>query len=401
MKITVDIGKCYALRSEMGGVVTNAKTEKPLETLAPNAQIHMTAQEPEWNVPDDCAVTKVVFNCALAALGLLGGGADKLPAGYTRLEFLEATSTQYIDTGIPLNSESDVSAVAAATREYGGYIFGSMDVTERRRLLALGNNNSQPAVFSGHGSVYRYTYNINTLVPKEYRFNGRILTVDGETVETYGEVPYFESTTPCYLFAYNRLAVGSDGRMWGRIWWLKIAGRAQFTPALDPTGTPCMFDTVTRKPFFNAGSGQFVAGVGTVAQLASLLRNLPATGGELTLSLPAEANTPEVAELLQACHDTKGWTLTVQEYRPAAAATYSLRRMRSVVWCRREQSDLGGYVDPSGIRWQIDRCAAIFGALGQDPSAYCYTPWDSVEQAAEFWELAPYVDPNDEPETLT
>lgn len=315
------------------------------------------------------------------------GTKSHLPTGYTRLEFLEATNTQYIDTGIPLNSESDVSAVAAATRASGGYIFGSMDVAERRRLLALGNNNSQPAVFSGYGSVYRYTYNINTLVPKEYRFNGRILTVDGETVETYGEVPYFESTTPCYLFAYNRLAVGSDGRMWGRIWWLKIAGRAQFTPALDPTGTPCMLDTVTRKPFYNSGTGQFIAGVGTVAQLATLLRRLPATGGELTLSLPAEAKTPEVAEAMQTCHDTKGRTLTVHEYRPAAVATYSLRRVREVVWCRQVPCEYGSYVDSTGTRRQVERCAAIFGALGQDPTAYGYEPFDSVEAAAEQWGL--------------
>ena len=152
-----------------------------------------------------------------------------------------------------------------------------------------------------------------------------------------------------------------------------------------------MFDLVTREPFRNAGSGQFVAGVGTLAQLSTLLQRLPVTGGTLTLSLPAEANTPEVADMLQACHDTKGWTLTVYEYRPAATATYSLRRVRSVVWCRREQGTNGGFIDETGARWQIDRCAAIFGRLGNDPTAYGYEPFDSVEHAAEEWGLTPYV----------
>lgn len=198
-----------------------------------------------------------------------------------------------------------------------------------------------------------------------------------------------------YLFSVN---VGGqpNSNFIGCVWAAAISYEKnilrQYVPALDPAGTPCMFDLVSKQPFKNVGSGQFVAGIGTVAQLTILLRNLPATGGALTLSLPAEANTPEVAEALQACHDTKGWTLTVHEYRPAAAATYSLRRVREVVWCRCEQTEHGSYVDSAGTRWQVERCAAIFGALGQNPTAYGYEPFDSVDAATAYWEITPYVE---------
>lgn len=33
-----------------------------------------------------------------------------------------------------------------------------------------------------------------------------------------------------------------------------------FIPALDPTGRPCMFDLVTRRPFYNQGTGEFIYG---------------------------------------------------------------------------------------------------------------------------------------------
>lgn len=33
---------------------------------------------------------------------------------------------------------------------------------------------------------------------------------------------------------------------------------AHYVPALDPTGAPCMFDTVTRTPFYNSGAGDFL-----------------------------------------------------------------------------------------------------------------------------------------------
>lgn len=29
-------------------------------------------------------------------------------------------------------------------------------------------------------------------------------------------------------------------------------------PALDPTGRPCMFDLVQRKPYYNQGTGEFL-----------------------------------------------------------------------------------------------------------------------------------------------
>ena len=92
---SVDIGKVYALRSETGGEVTD-ENGKLLETLEPNVQLRTMAQEPKWLVPDDCKVTKGNFKRALAALFLLGGGKNILPAGYTRLAYLEATGEQYI-----------------------------------------------------------------------------------------------------------------------------------------------------------------------------------------------------------------------------------------------------------------------------------------------------------------
>lgn len=31
-----------------------------------------------------------------------------------------------------------------------------------------------------------------------------------------------------------------------------------YVPALDPTGAPCMYDTVSRKTFYNSGTGDFI-----------------------------------------------------------------------------------------------------------------------------------------------
>lgn len=257
---------------------------------------------------------------------------------------------------------------------------------------------------SGHGVATITEVDVNEEKHSfAFRQKGQLSYVefDGE------EVKLKENTTtlPPEIGIFGALRRGSAGFFYtfnGKKYSWKFIKNGKFVhnliPALDPTGTPCMYDLVSQQPYSNAGAGQFIAGVDTVAQLTILLRNLPSTGGTLTLSLPAEANTPEVAEALQACHGTKGWTLTVHEYRPAEAATYSLRRVREVVWCSHSPCEHGSYVDNFGTRWQIDRCAAIFGPHGQDPTAYGYTPFDSVEQAAEQWELTPYQDPETEEE---
>lgn len=165
-----------------------------------------------------------------------------------------------------------------------------------------------------------------------------------------------------------------------------------------------MYDLVTRKPFKNAGTGQFVAGVKDSAQLRTVLRKLPdRTGqdmGTLTLSIPAEANTPEMQALLDTTETQKNWELTIQ-VRAAEVATYSLRRVRKVVWVRKVPTENGRYVAADGSRCQTEWCSAIYSPLGNDPTLHGYEPFDSVEQAVEAWGLTLYEYPEEELSTET
>lgn len=378
-------GYVYTVTSPNGGTVTDAEG-KLKKTV--NAGDQVTVQAPSDALTcddDDAVIYKVNFKAPLLALRLLGQGTNALPAGYTRLEFLGATGSQYIVTDYAPRAGCEIWAdVQLQGRTDNPYSIFAAGKSAPSRVAVVIRSLTYATYFGGAKSVSTsYARRMFHIAP-----NG-LMTVGSTSIQL--PVTGTEANTPLYLFAN----VDKTNFWNGYIFSVKIKDSASIylIPALDPTGTPCMFDLVSKHPFRNAGTGSFIAGVGTVAQLPALLRNLPATGGALTLSLPAEANTPEVAEQLQACHDTKGWTLTVHEYRPAEASTYSLRRVRSVVWCSPSPCEHGSYVDNFGTRWHIDRCAAIFGRLGQDPAAYGYTPFDSVEQAAEHWALQPYVDP--------
>lgn len=84
-------------------------------------------------------------------------------------------------------------------------------------------------------------------------------------------------------------------------------------PCLDNTGTPCMFDLVTRKPFYNSGTGEFIVGIENQAQLDNLLRKLPdRTGqdvGTLQVQLADELQTPENEAKLDAML-AKNWEIS-------------------------------------------------------------------------------------------
>lgn len=59
----------------------------------------------------------------------------EIPDDYLRLEFLESTGTQYIDTGVPLSNESEVRAVFVQPYYTGAnqYIFGASNRSNIRK----------------------------------------------------------------------------------------------------------------------------------------------------------------------------------------------------------------------------------------------------------------------------
>ena len=97
--------------------------------------------------------------------------------------------------------------------------------------------------------------------------------------------------------------------------------KAHYVAVLDETGTPCMFDTITGTPFYNSGTGQFIAGLTTKEALN--LANLPAPGGSLTISLPLEAAFDADVQSALNTAAAKGWTITVQ-YRESELTTKNI-----------------------------------------------------------------------------
>jgi hypothetical protein len=266
-------------------------------------------------------------------------GLESLPMGYTRLDFLESTGTQFIKTGLNvggLNSIVDFASIeiwpggSGAIAMYLG-CYNNGNVYQIRAIQHADNTNPGNILLVINGTTY--------VVEKKFapgtRLTGEINLTEGyisinnvkKTIPTDLVYPYPE--THVSLFAQNTNPpnnAGGNGQQQhvppiGRVYRFlaNYAGvpAANYVPTLDPTGTPCMFDTVTKKPFKNNGTGQFIAGF-TMNQALNLA-NLPSTGGSLTISLPKEASLVQHNQEVEAALETaaeKGWNIPVQ-YREA------------------------------------------------------------------------------------
>lgn len=324
----------------------------------------------------------------------LGSVKNELPAGYTLLTFLESDGAATMELPFESKNKSFVCehTLGMPKTTSGEYAYGGRKVSAGYGIMYRAAN--QCLFFTGQDYIGSGTF----LRGGKYKIQWEVaLNEEGKFIfslahagKTLAQIQ--QSFNQYWLNVYNVFSSTNNGaKIGGATYELTInieGASVKYVPAIDRNGLPCLYGIEARTPYYNSGSGAFIAGVDTVAQLATLLKRLPATSGSLSLSLPAEANTPEVADMLQQCHDTKGWTLTVYEYRPATAVTYSLRRVREVVWCRKQNAEYGNYLDDDGKHWHIERCAAIFGILGQNPAAYGYEPFESVEEAVIQWGLA-------------
>lgn len=402
----------YCVTSKNGGTLTDA-TGTLSEPIEAGKQLHVTAPSDMLLIDDEEAILRPAnFNKARLALRMLGAG-EIWPADYTRLLFIQNTGKQYVNTGwkatpdtgcrIEVQAETS-SAFSIPCGEGEGFV----PLMTTRRIVGYATTATQYPLLDGtvvtgataaEASGMECVNEGRITVELNFFGSGRWRYRDAGNAIDVPVVGLKSTANPLYLTARNYRNQNQSGTYF--YFWSSPFYRAAFTegrtlthdyrPALNSSGRPCLLDVVTGEAVYNSGTGEYIVGVATVAALAQLLKRLPAgEGGSLTLSLPADANTPEVAEQLQACQEQTGMTLTVYEYRPAAVTTYALRRVRQAVWCRMAENTDGSYVSDGGERFEIDRCAAIYGPLGSDPTAYGYEPFDSVEDAAAWFGLTPY-----------
>ena len=183
---------------------------------------------------------------------------------YFQLEYLEATGTQYINTGVYGNL--DTALEADVDVQTGSYQRVSGTFNDTTKAITLGWNSSvdtsAPLTIRfgdqslGNANIPRLPYGRNKIkLDKNGYYINDVLTKE------LSDVTDFETTGSIWIFNTNP----STGPMSGKIYNLKIYNGKKvshnYIPALRKSDMkPGMFDKVTRNFYTNAGSGEFKYG---------------------------------------------------------------------------------------------------------------------------------------------
>lgn len=185
--------------------------------------------------------------------------ATGLPSGYTLLEYIQSTGTQYIDTGFSPNQDTRVVCKAQYTDTSGGEaIFGCRYSTASQRYEFL----MTASVFyssynTGGGSSTTASAGV-----LEIDKNKNTTTLNGVAFSTH---TYAAFQCPCNLLLFSDHTNGTPNlQAQAKIYYFKIYDNGtlvrDFVPCINASGAYGLYDKVNKKFYGNAGSGAFTGG---------------------------------------------------------------------------------------------------------------------------------------------
>lgn len=187
----------------------------------------------------------------------------RLPTGYTELEYIQSSGSQYINTGVLASNHVDVIAdmdVQNDSPQYGA-IFGCHETNLMFFLFfydGYGGNGAWTADYItdryivGGKKTGRTTYALN---------GGEAAIVAGQSI-VLPATP-FQGAFPLFIFAINREGILSNGCA-AKLFSMQIYAEdvlvRDFVPCQNPSGNVGLYDLVGGQFYGNAGSGAFTSG---------------------------------------------------------------------------------------------------------------------------------------------
>lgn len=260
----------YIISTNSDCVVTDVETGIVLAVVLAKTQKVIQAISDSFTTSVECSVRPFVE--ATSDIDLFGGGEDYLPAGYKKLEYLESSGKQYIDTGIIMQDDVVISAKAIATaKSTSNYLFGLSDQKNKCILTTRQQNDTtftaQIGNIGGDYTQYeRYFIPIYVGDTLEVSTDGiSSVTLNGVTQKSNKSTPWVSTAMDIPIFAMRGSYGGAGNINYGgsyKLYSFSIAygdeKQRDFVPALDDTGTPCMYDKVSHQSYYNSGSGDFI-----------------------------------------------------------------------------------------------------------------------------------------------
>ena len=193
---------------------------------------------------------------------IMQSNGKELPSCYTRVKYLESSCKQYIEVPYRINKYTDIEIVSKFFTILRTGFFGVYE-----------SNITYELQTSYYDIKYLWMvtkdYSINDVIGHNIPLSSDFMSIKTKKSELYvdnvlitndlkndfiNESPY--NLTIFCLHNGNRTWFG---KMKCKYFVISENGNSvhNLIPALDPSGRPCMYDTVTQQPFYNLGTGEF------------------------------------------------------------------------------------------------------------------------------------------------
>ena len=187
----------------------------------------------------------------------------------TRVEYLESTGTQYIDTGykpIPATTKFEFMFTPTSIST-AKFLFGARPdsaATSANTCTAYSPNDRVRQDWAGRST--EFTLLLNTTDKFLYTALDNTISLNNETYVGTITRSTTRSDYNFMLFTVNTAGTADSRMLQAKLYYSKLwddtALVRDFIPVLSPessqyAGAPCMFDKVSKKLFCNAGTGEF------------------------------------------------------------------------------------------------------------------------------------------------
>lgn len=199
---------------------------------------------------------------------LTSSAKDGLPDGYTKVDYLQSTGTQWIDMGIAPDQNTKLVLKVLATNLNGGVgvsLVGSRSginssdqfftyISGDKRFLFRVDGKEDASAFTN--------FKVNTLYTITLSTSRFLVDENGNRVHTMyiSSSSDFTSTVTMALFRSKPFSMGFIGNIYVCKHYNNDHLIQHFVPCLDSDGVPCMYDLVSKTTFYNQGTGSFTWG---------------------------------------------------------------------------------------------------------------------------------------------
>ena len=183
-----------------------------------------------------------------------------VPDGYTQVDFIQTTGSQYINTGISTETNTKLVVRFASTNitKVNNYMFGV--ATSSESLGACYVATSASLLLARYGATSIFSASIADLNAHTITLSAEEIKYDDIQLST--DTAYYTSSPVMYIGATNIGGVAHCGNV--KIYEFKVYTgttlTANFIPCKNASGVAGMYNLVNDQFYENAGTGSFITG---------------------------------------------------------------------------------------------------------------------------------------------